>query len=192
MVLRYPLSGGSKGKPFCYIPLLASKKPNLPKELFMTSFRAALGSDIHQNVWISDELSVDQPLLNSITQIVSSPWPAGLTRISDYRQMVVNKRFSLILPDPPQESVKKKTDTFIVPADLQEVEAMTRLYGSPGTAFEVSYRAALDDHRRIWARFTNRYRVTVDSAGVVFRWAEVLGFDLLPSIPTDVQESRQL
>lgn len=105
--------------------------------------------------------------------------------------MVVNKRFSLILPDSPQESVKKKTNSFIIPADLEDVERMTQLHGSPGNIFEVSYRAALDDEHRLWARFTNRYRVTVDDTGEIFRWAEVVGFDLLRSAPTGVEESRR-
>ena len=90
-----------------------------------------------------------------------------------------------------KESVKKKTNSFIIPADLEDVEGMTQLHGSPGNVFEVSYRAALDDEHRLWARFTNHYRVTVDDSGEFFRWAEVIGFDLLPSVPTDVQESRR-
>jgi hypothetical protein len=192
MVLRYPVPGD---EPFCYIPLVASKKPLIlpkDKDLHMTStFQQAIDPEIRKNVWVSDELEVDDPLLRSIAQIIESPWPAGLTRIRDYRQMVVNKRFSLILPDRPQESVKKKTNTFIIPADLEQVELMTRLHGSPGSTFEVSYRAALDDQRLCWARFVNRYRVTVDNAGAVFRWAEVIDLDLLRGVPIDVQESRQ-
>ena len=85
----------------------------------------------------------------------------------------------------------KKTNSFIIPADLEDVERMTQLHGSPGNIFEVYYRAALDDEHRLWARFTNRYRVTVDDTGEIFRWAEVVGFDLLRSAPTGVEESRR-
>jgi hypothetical protein len=32
----------------------------------------------------------------------------------------------------------KETNSFIIPADLEDVERMTQLHGSPGNIFEVS------------------------------------------------------
>lgn len=156
--------------------------PATPKrhslEDFMVILQTEFGQDVEQQLWVSSELALTRPLLDALGIVLDSESAAALTRISDSRQMAVNKRFSKVVPDNPQESVKKTVRNFVVPADLEQIEQATRLYGSEGNTFECRYTAALDDELVDWRGFTVLYRVIQDQTGEIFRLGEVIGLDM--------------
>lgn len=143
------------------------------KDCIMTQ----LSNKLQELIWISSDIGISEPIIKVLGEIVTSKYASGLTRISDYRQMIINKNLADNLPCSPQEAVKRDIRNFAYLPDLADLEQTTTQRGGEGQTFEFSYRAALDEEKQNWRRFTNRYRVVVDRFGVPFRVAEVLGLD---------------
>lgn len=120
-------------------------------------------------IWVSDEIAITIPILVEMERMINSPGLAGICRMRDHRQMILNAKMADALPCTPQEAVKRDIRNFTLHEDLREMERRAR----QESAFVFSYRTALDDKKLIWRRITNSYHIVEDRFGDVFRVGEI-------------------